>query len=53
MKDTYEKYELTKNGKNVVEEFHKVDLLFHPYTARDDFLVYSDFSPIDEYDYFF
>ena len=37
----------------IVDEFHKVRILVHPYAHKDDFMKYSLHSPIDELEYFF
>ena len=37
----------------IVEEFHKVGILVHPYAHKDDFMKYSLHSPIDELEYYF
>jgi len=33
----------------ITERFRLVDILIHAYTSKDDFLEYSEKSPIDEY----
>ena len=37
----------------ITETFHSVDILVHPFTAKDDFLKFSRISALDEYQFYF
>ena len=52
-RDEMEQIEFMKGGKVITDEFHKVGLLVHPYVHKDDFMKYSETSPIDELEYYF
>ena len=43
--------EFMKNNALITDVFHKVGILVHIYTLKDDFLNYSESSSIEEYDY--
>ena len=39
--------------RTITDVFHEVGILVHPYTAKDDFLRFSECCALDEYSFYY